>query len=127
MTEMENTEFKLGWEEWLSLPGLGLPALKAKVDTGAKSSALHAYNIEPFGSQTKPKVRFAVNPIPDREDIEVICSADIADKLIVLSGDFQQTSPIGEKSQVPMARKSCAMSSQQPPKWEAANGPWKSH
>lgn len=64
-----------GWEEWVSLPDLGLPAIKAKVDTGARTSALHAHDIETFGSSAKPKVRFNVHPIPGREDISITCSA----------------------------------------------------
>ena len=70
----------LGWEEWVALPDLGLPALKAKVDTGAKSSALHAFAIEPFGRAERPRVRFGVHPIPERPDIEVTCSSDVLDR-----------------------------------------------
>ena len=78
---------RLGWEEWLSLPGLGLPALKAKVDTGAKTSALHAFDIETFGSASNPKVRFAVHPVPGRTDITIACSAPLRDRREVTSSN----------------------------------------
>lgn len=82
-------EFSVGWEEWLALPELGLPALKAKTDTGARTSALHAFNIQPFGSEANPKVRFGIHPIPERPDIEVFCSAKVVDKREVTSSNGQ--------------------------------------
>ena len=78
---------RLGWEEWVALPGLGLPALKVKVDTGAKTSALHAFDIETFGPANRPKVRFAVHPVPGRTDITIPCSATIKDRRDVTSSN----------------------------------------
>ena len=80
-------EIKLGWEEWVSLPDLGLPAIRAKVDTGARTSALHAYDIERFGPASKPKVRFAVHPIPGRDDLSIPCSAEVLDRREVTSSN----------------------------------------
>jgi len=76
-----------GWEEWIALPDLGLPAIKAKVDTGARTSALHAHDIEVFGPATKPKVRFNVHPIAGREDIAITCSAPLVDRRDVTSSN----------------------------------------
>ncbi len=87
----------LGWEEWVALPGLGLPAIRAKVDTGAKTSALHAFDIEPFGPARAPHVRFAIHPIPGREDVVIACSAPILDRREVTSsnGETEQRFVIG--------------------------------
>lgn len=82
-----STGFRLGWEEWLGLPALGLPALKAKVDTGARTSSLHAFDIEPFGPATQPKIRFGVHPIPGRDDVSIPCSANIVDRREVTSSN----------------------------------------
>ncbi|RFB05750.1 30S ribosomal protein S6--L-glutamate ligase [Parvularcula marina] len=84
---MTDDSLKLGWVEWCSLPVLGLPALKVKVDTGAKTSALHAFTVEPFGPASKPKVRFGIHPIPEKPEIEVYCSADVVDRREVTSSN----------------------------------------
>ncbi len=78
---------KLGWEEWLALPALGLPAIKAKIDTGARTSALSATHIEPFGSDKTPKVRFTVHPIPGNYDLAIPCSAPLRDRRSVTSSN----------------------------------------
>ena len=67
--------FMLGWEEWAAFPKLNIPAVKVKVDTGARTSALHAVSVEPFGPLENPQVRFILHPIPDKPEIEVVCSA----------------------------------------------------
>jgi ribosomal protein S6--L-glutamate ligase len=79
--------FVLGWEEWLALPELGLPAIKAKVDTGARTSALHASAIAEIGDVDRPRVRFEVHPIPGRSDIVVTCVAPIVDRREVTSSN----------------------------------------
>lgn len=78
---------QFGWEEWLSLPELGLPTIKAKIDTGAKTSALHAFDIEPFGPAANPKIRFHIQPIPGNEDLVVACSAEIVGRREVTSSN----------------------------------------
>jgi len=80
---MPETALSLGWEEWVSLQDLNLPAIKAKIDTGAKTSALHAVAIEPFGTDSNPKVRFIMHPNPSDPTIEVVCSAKVTSPVTI--------------------------------------------
>lgn len=80
----------LGWEEWLALPDLGLAAIKAKIDTGARTSALHAFSVEPFGPANRPKVRFGVHPVPGRDDVAIMCTADVVDRREVTSSNGER-------------------------------------
>ena len=69
----------LGWREWVSMPDLGLPAIKAKVDTGARTSALHAFLIEPYSEQGVDMLRFLIHPIQHNQDFEVECRVPVYD------------------------------------------------
>ena len=69
------------------LPDLGLDAIKAKVDTGARTSALHAFFVEPFGPARARKVRFGVHPVPRRNDIAIECTARVVDRREVRSSN----------------------------------------
>jgi hypothetical protein len=69
----------IGWREWAALPELGIPALKIKVDTGARSSCLHASKIEEFERDGKPWVRFWLKPLRQLKVKEICCEAPIID------------------------------------------------
>ena len=78
-----------GWREWLALPDLGIQAIKAKIDTGAFTSALHTFGLEPFEKDGTLKVKFRVYPLQRYKDIELDCVADVVDRRLVTSPDGQ--------------------------------------
>lgn len=73
----------IGWREWVGLPELRLPLIKAKVDTGARTSTLHAFYVEAFRCGGEAFVRFGVHPLRGRSDVEVHCEAQILDRRVV--------------------------------------------
>ena len=75
----------LGWREWVALPELGIENIKAKIDTGARTSALHAYRIAQFEEDGHRRVRFAVHPVQRRKRPEILCVADVIGERMVTS------------------------------------------
>ena len=77
----------IGWREWVALPGLGIDCVKAKIDTGARSSALHAFGIERGRAEGRDRVAFYTYPYQRRDGDAVSCSAELLDIRTVRSSN----------------------------------------
>lgn len=73
----------IGWKEWFNLACLGLPAIKGKIDTGAKTSSLHAFNIENFYIEDVEYVKFDIHPLQKNKNLERSCIARVIDHRMV--------------------------------------------
>lgn len=74
-----------GWREWVSLPGAGVPWIKAKLDTGARTSSLHAFDLEELRRDDVPTVRFGVHPWQNSDEDAVIVECPVHDRRSVRS------------------------------------------
>ncbi|MGB5202785.1 MAG: 30S ribosomal protein S6--L-glutamate ligase [Eudoraea sp.] len=82
---MSNNKIVVGSEEWCALPQLNIPAIKVRVDSGAKTSALHAVNIIPFKKDGIPWVRYEVHPLQNVGKTTIYCESPVLDKRKVKS------------------------------------------
>jgi hypothetical protein len=74
-----------GWREWVSLPEFDVPWIKAKLDTGARSSAIHAYEVEEFDRDSAPWVRFEIHPWQMSSLDSVTVEVPVVDRRVVRS------------------------------------------
>lgn len=83
MIKDANDLLLLGWREWLALPELGVEHIKAKVDTGARTSALHAFYVEPFRRSGEDWLRFGIHPWQRDTETVIECEARVKDRRVV--------------------------------------------
>ena len=86
MTEPPYSTTIVGWREWVTLPGAGVPWIKAKIDTGARTSSLHAFDVEEFHADDgTDSVRFGVRPWQDSDEDAVVVEFPVHDRRMVRS------------------------------------------
>lgn len=84
----------IGWREWVSFPDLGISGIKAKIDTGARSSSLHTESYKIFRRDGARWVRFSTKPLCKRKHLILTCEAPLVDTRIVRnSGGHEEERP----------------------------------
>lgn len=84
---MKNEKFIVGRAEWLSLSNLSIPLIKARVDSGAKTSSLHAFNIHTLNRSGETWVEFDIHPIQRNRKFSVHCEAKVVDRRTIKSSN----------------------------------------
>jgi hypothetical protein len=82
---------QIGWREWIALPDLGIDRVKAKIDTGARSSALHAWDVQVYRKGGQAHVRFVVHPIQRDNQTSITTEAPLLDHRWVKSSLGNET------------------------------------
>lgn len=85
MTRKTKRRSWVGWREWVALPEFGIDRIKAKIDTGASTSSIHAIHIHRFTENGRERVAFEVHPLQRRTDVTMACIADVHDERLVTS------------------------------------------
>ena len=84
----------IGWREWVSMPELGVKRIKAKIDTGARSSSIHAFDVKTFFKEDQEYVQFSIHPAQGRDHPEIAAVAPILERRMIRSSNGEAESRI---------------------------------
>lgn len=90
MARKKSSPRLVGWREWASFPDLRIPQIKAKLDTGAQTSAIHAWNVNPFDVGDQTWVRFELHPQQRGRQDAVECEAQVIDQRRITNSGGQR-------------------------------------
>lgn len=90
-SKKKSTKPTIGWREWIALPDLGVKAIVVKVDTGARSSALHAFDVRSYEKDGIERVRFTIHPERDDSDVSIEADCPVVARRWVRSSSGHRT------------------------------------
>ena len=95
----------VGWREWVGLPQAGVEQMKAKIDTGARSSSIHAFDLEPFERDGAEWVRFSIHPWQSNDEDAVVLERPVVDERHVRSSSGNSEERLVVELEIVLARR----------------------
>ncbi|NQV99997.1 MAG: ATP-dependent zinc protease [Rhodospirillales bacterium] len=87
MKRIKAEKKQIGWREWVSFPELSIERIKAKIDTGARTSAIHAFRVRKIENDDGSWVEFYLHPVQGKRNPEIHCLARVVDERIIKSSN----------------------------------------